>query len=122
MEAVQDSPLADQYPCSSFQKPGRKSTWKSPSHPSSDSGPGRCWSPSTDTHTSPSDHYHFSRWVLHLPEFPSCHMMVLDLAGSGASRDLSPHVLLLHKGSLPRSDIAPDPTRISGPGEPRGRP
>lgn len=29
-----------------------------------------------------------------LPQFPSCHMLMLDLAGSEAARDLSPHVLL----------------------------
>ncbi|KAF5928901.1 hypothetical protein HPG69_002675 [Diceros bicornis minor] len=55
-----------------------------------------------------------------LPQFPSYHMLMLDLAGSEAARDLSPHVLPLHEGSFPGL-TSPNPTWTSGPGKPSER-
>lgn len=72
--------------------------------------------------TSPSDSLSpFPLGSLLLLQFPSCHLLMSALVGSEASCDLSPHVLLLLGGSFPRSDIAPGPTRTSGPRKPKGR-
>lgn len=74
----------------------------------SGSGSERCWF-SIPHFQTPS---FFSLGFTILPQFPSCHMLILELPGSETSRGLSPHVLFLHKGSLPRSDIVWDSTGL----------
>lgn len=76
--------------------------------PLSGSGSERCWPSIPYLQTSSF----FSPGFTILPQFPSCHMLILELPGSETLCGLSLHVLFLHKGSFPRSDIAWDSTGL----------